>query len=90
MVITTIICYLICWMPYGVIALLATFGSPGAVSPVAYVIPSILAKSSTVCNPIIYILMNKQVRNMAVITYSLLISSLLKWLIFYDMINKNK
>ncbi|XP_033003550.1 opsin-3-like [Lacerta agilis] len=60
MVITTIICYLICWMPYGVIALLATFGRPGLVSPVASVIPSILAKSSTVCNPIIYILMNKQ------------------------------
>ncbi|XP_075773976.1 vertebrate ancient opsin-like isoform X3 [Pelodiscus sinensis] len=62
MVITTVICYLICWMPYGVIALIATFGSPGAVSPIAYVIPSILAKSSTVCNPIIYILMNKQVQ----------------------------
>uniref|UniRef100_A0A8D0BAB0 G-protein coupled receptors family 1 profile domain-containing protein n=1 Tax=Salvator merianae TaxID=96440 RepID=A0A8D0BAB0_SALMN len=60
MVITTIICYLICWMPYGVVALLATFGRPGLVSPVASVIPSILAKSSTVCNPIIYILMNKQ------------------------------
>ncbi|XP_060625689.1 vertebrate ancient opsin-like [Anolis sagrei] len=60
MIITTIICYLICWMPYGVIALLATFGRPGLVSPVASVIPSILAKSSTVCNPIIYILMNKQ------------------------------
>ncbi|XP_074839354.1 parapinopsin-like [Carettochelys insculpta] len=60
MVITTVICYLICWMPYGVIALLATFGRPGAVSPVAYIIPSILAKSSTVCNPIIYILMNRQ------------------------------
>lgn len=62
MVITTIICYLICWMPYGVIALLATFGRPGLVSPVASIIPSILAKSSTVYNPIIYILMNKQVR----------------------------
>uniref|UniRef100_A0A8D0G6K9 G-protein coupled receptors family 1 profile domain-containing protein n=1 Tax=Sphenodon punctatus TaxID=8508 RepID=A0A8D0G6K9_SPHPU len=62
MVITTVICYLICWMPYGVIALLATFGRPGLVSPVASVIPSILAKSSTICNPIIYILMNKQVR----------------------------
>ncbi|XP_042313875.1 parapinopsin-like [Sceloporus undulatus] len=60
MVITTVICYLICWMPYGVIALLATFGRPGLVSPVASVIPSILAKSSTVCNPIIYILMNRQ------------------------------
>nr|XP_006114623.1 opsin-3-like isoform X4 [Pelodiscus sinensis] len=66
MVITTVICYLICWMPYGVIALIATFGSPGAVSPIAYVIPSILAKSSTVCNPIIYILMNKQVEEIDV------------------------
>uniref|UniRef100_A0A8V0YK03 G-protein coupled receptors family 1 profile domain-containing protein n=1 Tax=Gallus gallus TaxID=9031 RepID=A0A8V0YK03_CHICK len=60
MVITTVICYLVCWIPYGVIALLATFGKPGVVTPVASIIPSILAKSSTVCNPIIYILMNKQ------------------------------
>ncbi|XP_078514116.1 parapinopsin-like [Lissotriton helveticus] len=60
MVITTVICYLVCWMPYGVVALLATFGSPGVITPVASVIPSILAKSSTVFNPIIYILMNKQ------------------------------
>jgi len=63
MVITTVICYLVCWIPYGVIALLATFGKPGVVTPVASIIPSILAKSSTVCNPIIYILMNKQVRS---------------------------
>ncbi|XP_027530790.1 pinopsin-like [Neopelma chrysocephalum] len=60
MVITTVICYLVCWIPYGVIALLATFGKPGVVTPVTSIIPSILAKSSTVCNPIIYILMNKQ------------------------------
>ncbi|KAJ1118153.1 hypothetical protein NDU88_006348, partial [Pleurodeles waltl] len=60
MVITTVVCYLLCWMPYGVVALLATFGSPGVITPVASVIPSILAKSSTVFNPIIYILMNKQ------------------------------
>ncbi|KAG8586961.1 hypothetical protein GDO81_005523, partial [Engystomops pustulosus] len=60
MVITTVICYLICWLPYGVVALLATFGRPGIVTPVASVIPSILAKSSTVCNPLIYIFMNKQ------------------------------
>ncbi|XP_044526421.1 opsin-3-like [Gracilinanus agilis] len=60
MVVTAVICYLICWVPYGMIALLATFGPPGMVSPVANVVPSILAKSSTVCNPIIYVLMNKQ------------------------------
>uniref|UniRef100_A0A665U3Q9 Pinopsin-like n=1 Tax=Echeneis naucrates TaxID=173247 RepID=A0A665U3Q9_ECHNA len=60
MVITTVVCYLLCWMPYGVVAMMATFGQPGLISPVASVIPSILAKSSTVINPIIYILMNKQ------------------------------
>ncbi|XP_039599792.1 pinopsin-like [Polypterus senegalus] len=60
MVITTVACYLICWTPYGVVALLATFGRPGIISPVASVVPSILAKSSTVINPVIYIMMNKQ------------------------------
>ncbi|XP_022619733.1 pinopsin-like [Seriola dumerili] len=60
MVITTVVCYLLCWMPYGVVAMMATFGRPGLISPVASVIPSILAKSSTVINPVIYILMNKQ------------------------------
>ncbi|KAM6893544.1 teleost multiple tissue opsin 2a [Xenentodon cancila] len=60
MVVTTVVCYLLCWMPYGVVAMIATFGQPGLISPVASVIPSILAKSSTVINPVIYILMNKQ------------------------------
>uniref|UniRef100_A0A7N9AT06 Teleost multiple tissue opsin 2a n=1 Tax=Mastacembelus armatus TaxID=205130 RepID=A0A7N9AT06_9TELE len=63
MVVTTVVCYLLCWMPYGVVAMMATFGRPGLISPVASVIPSILAKSSTVINPVIYILMNKQVRH---------------------------
>ncbi|XP_016378860.1 vertebrate ancient opsin-like [Sinocyclocheilus rhinocerous] len=60
MVITTVVCYLLCWMPYGVVAMMATFGRPGIISPVASVVPSLLAKSSTVINPLIYILMNKQ------------------------------
>ncbi|XP_033471799.2 pinopsin-like [Epinephelus lanceolatus] len=60
MIVTTVVCYLLCWMPYGVVAMMATFGRQGVVSPVAAVVPSILAKSSTVINPVIYILMNKQ------------------------------
>ncbi|XP_066518848.1 teleost multiple tissue opsin 2a [Hoplias malabaricus] len=60
MVITTVVCYLVCWMPYGVVAMTATFGRPGLITPVVSVVPSLLAKSSTVFNPIIYILMNKQ------------------------------
>lgn len=61
MVVIMVICYLLCWLPYGVVALLATFGPPDLVTPEASIIPSILAKSSTVINPIIYVFMNKQV-----------------------------
>lgn len=61
MVITMVIFYLLCWLPYGIMALLATFGAPGLVTVEASIVPSILAKSSTVINPIIYIFMNKQV-----------------------------
>lgn len=60
MVVSMVSCYLLCWMPYGVMALLGTF-SVGIVSPTASVVSSILAKSSTVLNPIIYVLFNNQV-----------------------------
>ncbi|XP_043106787.1 teleost multiple tissue opsin 3b [Puntigrus tetrazona] len=59
MVVSMVSCYLLCWMPYGVVALLGTF-SAGIVSPTASVVSSVLAKSSTVLNPIIYILFNNQ------------------------------
>ncbi|XP_041660018.1 vertebrate ancient opsin-like [Cheilinus undulatus] len=60
MVVIMVICYLLCWLPYGVMALLATFGPPGLVTPEASIIPSVLAKTSTVINPVIYVFMNKQ------------------------------
>nr|XP_023667156.1 opsin-3-like [Paramormyrops kingsleyae] len=60
MVVAAGACYLLCWMPYGIVALTATFGRPGIIPPIASVVPSILAKSSTVINPVIYFLMNKQ------------------------------
>ncbi|XP_075720058.1 vertebrate ancient opsin-like [Rhinoderma darwinii] len=60
MVIVMVICFLLCWLPYGIMALIATFGKPGLITPSASIIPSVLAKSSTVYNPIIYIFMNKQ------------------------------
>ncbi|KAG7319948.1 hypothetical protein KOW79_017091 [Hemibagrus wyckioides] len=60
MVITMVVCYLLCWLPYGIMALVATFGAPGLVTAEASIVPSILAKTSTVINPIIYIFMNKQ------------------------------
>lgn len=61
MVVIMVTCYLLCWLPYGIMALLAAFGPPGLVTPEASIIPSVLAKTSTVINPIIYVFMNKQV-----------------------------
>ncbi|KAM4694381.1 vertebrate ancient opsin-like [Discoglossus pictus] len=60
MVIVMVICFLLCWLPYGIMALIATFGKPGLITASASIIPSILAKSSTVYNPVIYIFLNKQ------------------------------
>uniref|UniRef100_A0A8C5D6Q8 G-protein coupled receptors family 1 profile domain-containing protein n=1 Tax=Gadus morhua TaxID=8049 RepID=A0A8C5D6Q8_GADMO len=60
MVVIMVVCYLLCWLPYGVTALLATFGPLGLVTPEASIVPSLLAKTSTFINPIIYIFMNKQ------------------------------
>uniref|UniRef100_A0A8C7LBU1 G-protein coupled receptors family 1 profile domain-containing protein n=1 Tax=Oncorhynchus kisutch TaxID=8019 RepID=A0A8C7LBU1_ONCKI len=62
MVVAMVLVYLMCWMPYGVMALLATFGRPSLVTPEASIVPSVLAKTSTFINPVIYIFMNKQVR----------------------------
>lgn len=61
MVVCMVAGYLLCWMPYGVVAMLASFGPPGAVPPIASLIPSLLAKTSTVLNPVIYVRLNHQV-----------------------------
>lgn len=61
MVVIMVLCYLVCWLPYGVMALLSTFRPGELISPEASIVPSLLAKFSTVVNPFIYIFMNKQV-----------------------------
>lgn len=61
MVVCMVAGYLLCWMPYGAVAMLASFGPPGAVPPTASLIPSLLAKTSTVLNPVIYVRLNHQV-----------------------------
>nr|UAY98668.1 tmt2b [Lutjanus erythropterus] len=60
MVLSMVSCYMLCWMPYGIMALMATFGRSGLVTPMASVVPSILAKFSTVVNPVIYVFFNNQ------------------------------
>uniref|UniRef100_A0A8C3NNL5 G-protein coupled receptors family 1 profile domain-containing protein n=1 Tax=Cyanoderma ruficeps TaxID=181631 RepID=A0A8C3NNL5_9PASS len=60
-----VVCFLLCWLPYAAVALTATFGQPGLITPAASIIPAILAKSSTVYNPIIYVFLNKQVTSIS-------------------------
>ncbi|XP_056354572.1 opsin-3-like [Oenanthe melanoleuca] len=60
MVLVMVLCFLLCWLPYAAVALIATFGQPGLITPAASIIPAILAKSSTIYNPIIYVFLNKQ------------------------------
>ncbi|XP_031718622.1 teleost multiple tissue opsin 3a [Anarrhichthys ocellatus] len=60
MVLAMVSCYMLCWMPYGIMALMATFGRSGLVTPAASVVPSVLAKFSSVINPVIYMFFNNQ------------------------------
>ncbi|XP_054907287.1 rhodopsin-like isoform X2 [Poeciliopsis prolifica] len=60
MVVAMVTGYLLCWTPYGVVAMLASFGRPGAVPPAAALIPALLAKTSTILNPVICVLLNNQ------------------------------
>lgn len=70
MVVVMVVCFLLCWLPYAAVALIATFGKPGLITPAASIIPAILAKSSTVYNPIIYVFLNKQVSEMLSFVHS--------------------
>ncbi|XP_062998117.1 opsin-3-like [Elgaria multicarinata webbii] len=60
LVVTMVTCFLLCWMPYGIVSLIATFGGPEMITPTVTIVPSILAKASTFMNPVLYVLLNKQ------------------------------
>ncbi|XP_056449452.1 opsin 7, group member d [Gadus chalcogrammus] len=44
------------WTPYAVVSMLAAFGDADSISPVAFAMAAILAKISTVYNPVVYLL----------------------------------
>ena len=49
-----VIVFCLAWSPYAVMALLGQFGNPKLLTPFVSAIPGILAKSSTIYNPLIY------------------------------------
>ncbi|KAM9307724.1 opsin-5-like [Gastrophryne carolinensis] len=54
------------WSPYAIIAMWAAFGSIDIIPPLAFAVPAVFAKSSTIYNPMIYLLLKPNFRNMLV------------------------
>nr|QYF06572.1 ciliary opsin [Macrobiotus sp.] len=63
MVIVMVAAFLFAWTPYAIVSLIVVFGGDYLITPSAAAAPAILAKSSIVYNPIIYLLTNPQVRS---------------------------
>ncbi|KAK1156154.1 opsin-5-like [Acipenser oxyrinchus oxyrinchus] len=54
--------FLMAWSPYAVVAMWAAFGDATRVPPMAFAIAAILAKSSTLYNPVVYLLFKPNFR----------------------------
>ncbi|KAM5158211.1 opsin-5-like [Mantella aurantiaca] len=52
------------WSPYAIIAMWAAFGSIDFIPPLAFAVPAVFAKSSTIYNPMIYLLLKPNFRHM--------------------------
>lgn len=61
MVIIMVISFLICWVPYASVAFYIFTNQGSDFGPIFMTIPAFFAKSSAIYNPVIYIVMNKQV-----------------------------
>ncbi|OPJ83407.1 opsin-5 [Patagioenas fasciata monilis] len=51
------------WSPYAIIAMWVAFGSIDKIPPLAFAVPAVFAKSSTLYNPVIYLLLKPNFRN---------------------------
>ena len=54
--------FLVSWMPYAVVSIWAAYGDPSILPIRITLVAVLLAKSSTVVNPIIYFLLSKKFR----------------------------
>ncbi|XP_009681344.1 opsin-5-like isoform X2 [Struthio camelus] len=54
------------WSPYAIIAMWAAFGSIDKIPPLAFAVPAVFAKSSTLYNPVVCLLLRPSFRNTVV------------------------
>ncbi|CAM4586538.1 unnamed protein product [Lepidochelys kempii] len=51
------------WSPYAIIAMWTAFGSMEGIPPLAFAVPAVFAKSSTLYNPVTYLLLKPNFRS---------------------------
>lgn len=56
--------FFVAWSPYAVVSMWAAFGRIEIIPPLAFAVPAMFAKSSTVYNPIIYLMLRPNCRRM--------------------------
>ncbi|XP_022597679.1 opsin-5-like [Seriola dumerili] len=54
--------FLTAWSPYAIVSMWAAFGNPATVPPMAFALAAIFAKSSTLYNPIVYLVFKPNFR----------------------------
>lgn len=54
--------FLVAWSPYAVVSMWAAFGHIDDLPPLAFAMPAMFAKSSTIYNPIIYLMLRPNIR----------------------------
>ncbi|XP_068160135.1 opsin 7, group member b [Antennarius striatus] len=54
--------FLTAWSPYAIVAMWAAFGNPATVPPMAFAVAAIFAKSSTLYNPVVYLVFKPNFR----------------------------
>nr|KAG5713784.1 hypothetical protein BaRGS_024411 [Batillaria attramentaria] len=69
LVLFIILSFCFCWTPFAVVALIGAFGDARLVTPLVSVLPGVLAKISTVINPILYAIGHPQYRNVLLKTF---------------------
>ena len=70
MVIVMVISFLVCWVPYASVAWYIFANRGTEFGPVFMTGPAFFAKSAALYNPVIYILLNKQVREANILSFS--------------------
>lgn len=56
--------FLTAWSPYALVSMWAAFGSTGEVPPIAFAVAAIFAKSSTLYNPLVYLIFKPNFRKL--------------------------